>query len=247
MSKLGRNDPCWCGKINPNTNKSVKYKKCHLDTPEDTAHWNKLNQLGEFGLLAHEEATSKFGYSKIDSGDIEEFKKRIAKERHEGSRPKPSDNAIFGKSKFNLKLRKALLDMVANIVDQNWCGRSEMCVYFAIVISEALKILGGNPKVFYGNATYSTDSPKDVDPFTWLHGWVEVDGEIIDGNIDSVTENPMFPKHIKPLNYWGASEKLPDDRILKKIKEINNEWIKENTSHEMLQKWIGQIDIEDIK
>ncbi|OGK52940.1 preprotein translocase subunit SecA [Candidatus Roizmanbacteria bacterium RIFCSPLOWO2_01_FULL_44_13] len=27
--KPGRNDPCWCGKIDPKTGKPVKYKKCH--------------------------------------------------------------------------------------------------------------------------------------------------------------------------------------------------------------------------
>jgi len=26
--KLGRNDPCPCGKINPKTKKPIKYKKC---------------------------------------------------------------------------------------------------------------------------------------------------------------------------------------------------------------------------
>jgi len=27
--KIGRNDPCPCGKINPKTGKPMKYKKCH--------------------------------------------------------------------------------------------------------------------------------------------------------------------------------------------------------------------------
>ena len=27
-AKLGRNDPCPCGKINPETGKPIKYKKC---------------------------------------------------------------------------------------------------------------------------------------------------------------------------------------------------------------------------
>jgi len=27
--KLGRNDPCWCGAIDPKTGKPIKYKKCH--------------------------------------------------------------------------------------------------------------------------------------------------------------------------------------------------------------------------
>lgn len=27
--KIGRNDPCWCGAINPKTGKPYKYKKCH--------------------------------------------------------------------------------------------------------------------------------------------------------------------------------------------------------------------------
>jgi len=26
--KIGRNDPCPCGKVDPNTGKPVKYKKC---------------------------------------------------------------------------------------------------------------------------------------------------------------------------------------------------------------------------
>ena len=27
--KIGRNDPCPCGKINPKTGKPMKYKRCH--------------------------------------------------------------------------------------------------------------------------------------------------------------------------------------------------------------------------
>ncbi len=27
---IGKNDPCWCGKINPYTGRVIKYKKCHL-------------------------------------------------------------------------------------------------------------------------------------------------------------------------------------------------------------------------
>ena len=28
--KLGRNDPCWCGAVDPKTGKPYKYKKCGL-------------------------------------------------------------------------------------------------------------------------------------------------------------------------------------------------------------------------
>lgn len=84
----------------------------------------------------------------------EEILMRIFYQKENNIRPVPSSNVILGKSKFSEDLRKKLLNMVAEVVDDNCYGRSDMCVYFAILIKDALESMGFMAKAIVGSATY---------------------------------------------------------------------------------------------
>ena len=108
-------------------------------------------------------------------------------------------------------------------------------------MASALKKLGRNPQIIIGKGVYI--DPKDIsNPFSWNHSWVVSENEVIDGNVDSMIENPLGPENIKPSNYWGEIKDLPKDRKLTKDKEIDEKWIKENTSYEVVQEWRKQLD-----
>lgn len=71
-------------------------------------------------------------------------------------------------------------------------------------------MLGIKSIVHIGSATYIGENTS----FTWEHSWV-TDGEIIiDGNVDTMLENPAVPIGINPDTYWGCIDKLPSDRKL---------------------------------
>jgi len=123
-----------------------------------------------------------------------------------------------------------------------------MCVLFAILLGDALLKLNMSPRVVIGKGTY-TETQNSTNSFTWDHAWVLLDNEIVDGNVDSMIENPVVPVGIEPNNYWGLAENLPDDRKLVTDKEINEDWIRENTSYSELQKWREQLyqKLENLK
>ena len=59
-----------------------------------------------------------------------------------------------------------------------------------------------------GKATYDNG-------FSWVHYWVVTKDEIVDGNTDSMAENPAVPNGLVPVPYWGSKSNLPKDRKLK--------------------------------
>ena len=61
--------------------------------------------------------------------------------------------------------RAALLDKVAEMVDENLSGRSEMCLQFAELLNLALRHLGFNSFAVLGTATYLNAKEKRV--FQW--------------------------------------------------------------------------------
>lgn len=219
-----------------------------LEHPADEQRQTLEASLGEFGARSVRQSL-KSSYQEKQTGvitskkDLNELLKKILEDKKTGNRSKPSKKLILGASKFTDQLRKDLVDIVGEIVDQNWCGRSEMCVLFAILLGDALRELSTNPQVVIGKGTY-TDSKNPSNTFTWDHAWVLVGDEIIDGNVDSIIENPAVPEGIEPKNFWGPFSSLPSDRTLLKDKEINEDWIKENTSYEELHKWRSQLNQE---
>jgi hypothetical protein len=103
--------------------------------------------------------------------------------------------------------RAALLDKVAELVDENVAGRSDMCLQFAALLSVALRHLGFESWSVSGTATYF--SPKGKRVFSWDHAWVRIGKEVIDGNTDSLSENIMVPNTVHAAPYWGPIKDIP--------------------------------------
>jgi hypothetical protein len=148
------------------------------------------------------------------------FLEKIISERRDGTRRLPSNyltinNEIY--SRFTTKTKKELLDFTASIVDHHSTGRSERGVDFARLLAFILGKLGFKVEVILGLATYS-DANKS---FVWKesesgysHAWLLFEGdELIDGNADSMSENPYFSLNLNPQAFWGSKDELPADRI----------------------------------
>src|SRR5713226_7212133 len=138
---------------------------------------------------------------------------RIRREKVAGVRPKPSQALVDHSSMLTPIQRHAILDSVANLVDENLCGRSEMCQQFTDLLCCALTHLKLAARSVLGEAIYYDSSAKEV--FRWRHAWVRVGEEVIDGNVDSLPENPMVPGSVKVNPYWGPIRKTPTDRKLR--------------------------------
>ena len=159
----------------------------------------------------------------------------IRQQKLNGERTSPSELLIDDSKILNEEFRKALIDKVASLVDDNLFGRSEMCQQFAMLLSLSLNHLGIYSKVVLGKATYSNG-------FSWIHCWVCTKEEIIDANADSMLENPAIPSDLTPKPFWGSKANLPKDRKFKpkpnakvpKDTDVNNIWWPE------LKIWISQ-------
>ena len=108
--------------------------------------------------------------------------------------------------------RAALLDKVAELVDQNVAGRAEMCFQFAGLLNRALKHLGFNTFAITGTAKYLSDKGKTL--HSWQHGWVRAGREVIDGNTDTIPENPTVPKGVRADPYWGPIQDIPARQLV---------------------------------
>lgn len=93
-----------------------------------------------------------------------------------------------------------MLNFCGALTDENWCGRSEMCIYFACLLRYGLRLLGYKAQVHKGNARYTSVANPKIS-FTWEHSWVIVNDIIIDGNVDTMIENPYVPHKIDPCPY----------------------------------------------
>jgi len=196
--KTGRNDPCWCGS-------GKKFKFCHW--PDEETVVNDRNSYGPFGLNPIIKSLNPAETGK----DISQLLKTINNQKSSGTRPHPSIRVISMGEVPSEKIRKTLLDICAQLVDENWAGRSEMCIYFAVLMRNALSKIGIDASVHIGEAKYISSDKS----FTWDHAWVTYDDYIIDGNVDSMIENPMIPIGIDPDPYWGPINILPKDRNFK--------------------------------
>jgi hypothetical protein len=87
-----------------------------------------------------------------------------------------------------------------------------MCNQFSLLLSRTLQYLGLSSQAVLGVAIYYADG-KEI--FRWNHAWVRIGNEVIDGNVDILSENPMVPKTVQVKPYWGPVEKTPKDRMLR--------------------------------
>ncbi len=64
-----------------------------------------------------------------------------------------------------------------------------------------------------GTAIYYDAKGHEI--FRWKHAWVRIGEEVIDGNVDSLWENPLVPTQVRVLPYWGPLPEMPADRRLR--------------------------------
>jgi hypothetical protein len=142
----------------------------------------------------------------------QELVARIRKQKEEGKRPRPSTHFIDHSLLLNGSLRPKILDKVASLVDENLFGRAEMCMQFAGLLQQALVHLHLPARSIVGTCLYFEG---DHEIFRWQHAWVRVGKEVIDGNVDSLFENPLVPSSVKVAPYWGPIDQTPRDRRLR--------------------------------
>ena len=142
---------------------------------------------------------------------IQSMIQKIRSDKAAGTRCLPSKTLLDSSSLLTPDQRAALLDSVATLVDENLCGRSDMCQQFADLLQRALAHLNLPARAVVGTAMYF--SAKGEELFRWKHAWVRVGNEVIDGNTDSVFENPKFPKEITAAPYWGNIREIPSRRV----------------------------------
>jgi hypothetical protein len=145
---------------------------------------------------------------------------RIRAEKDDGTRLLPSKTLIDRSVMLTPGKRAALLDKVAEMVDENLSGRSEMCLQFAELLNLALRHLGFNSFAVMGTATYLNAKGKRV--FQWKHAWVRIGKELVDGNTDSVKENIVVPKTVDAAPYWGPYADVPG-RVFKQTGDVETD------------------------
>ena len=136
----------------------------------------------------------------------------IRRQKAAGERHRPSTSLIDQSKMLDATFRAALLDRVASLVDENLFGRSEMCQQFALLLARALQFKGFSAQAVPGEAIYFAGGSK---VFSWEHAWVRIGAEVVDGNVDSLFENPVIPQSVKCQPYWGPITAVPSDRKLR--------------------------------
>ena len=198
------NAPCWCGS-------GKKFKRCHHPTeaPKTTAKKTKATDFNHPPTFQEFAKMMGIPANAIPTDFESEGVLEIKDQKKNGTRAKPSAHLIDKSNLLTPENRKAIIDIAAKNVDENWCGRAEMCQQFAMVAKYLLKFEGVNSKIITGDAEYFDSELK----YNWDHFWLTTDdGELIDCNIDSLPENPFAPKKLRPFNYWGPVTDVPKDR-----------------------------------
>jgi len=137
---------------------------------------------------------------------------QIREDRRNDRRPYPSAKLLDRSTLLTKPQRNKLLDKVAALVDENYCGRAEMCQQFADLLYRALMRLSVDARGAIGQATYLAADGSVL--WQWKHAWVRSGLEIVDGNIDTIAENPLVPKSLIVAPYWGPLAEMPTDRRL---------------------------------
>jgi hypothetical protein len=145
-----------------------------------------------------------------------DLKPIVAEIRHQkqgGKRSKPSTTLSDHSTLLTKSHRANLLDIVAALVDENFAGRSDMCIQFADLLHRALVHLKFPARPALGWAMYFAPDGREI--FRWQHAWVRIGDEVVDGNVDCLSENPLVPKAVKIAPYWGPITDVPTDRRLR--------------------------------
>jgi len=145
--------------------------------------------------------------------EVKQIVAEIRREKRAGLRKYPSAELLDCSRVLTTTQRKFLLDKVAALVDENLCGRSEMCQQFAELLHLALSYLRLPSRPVVGLAIYFATNGREI--HRWRHAWVRVGEEAIYGNVDCLSENPTVPKTVKVAPYWGPVARMPRDRRLR--------------------------------
>jgi hypothetical protein len=143
---------------------------------------------------------------------VQELVAQIRRQKEEGQRPRPSMQLLDASTLLSKPARSQILDKVASLVDENLFGRAEMCMQFADLLQRALAHLHLPARPAIGTCIYF-EGGREL--FRWEHAWVRVGKEVIDGNVDCLSENPMVPSSVKVAPYWGPINLTPADRKLR--------------------------------
>ena len=84
----------------------------------------------------------------------------------------------------------------------------------ADLLARALTRLKLPARPVLGTAIYYDSAGSEI--FRWDHTWVRIGEEVIDGNVDSLPDNPMVPPTVRVDPYWGPLQKIPAGRRLVK-------------------------------
>lgn len=134
----------------------------------------------------------------------------VRDQKTRGIRRRPSERLILMGPATQPDWRPKLLDRVAELVDENALGRSDMCSQFAALLRAGLFRMGIRASAMAGEVSYQR---ADGTWMTWKHAWVEISGDVIvDGNIDTLHENPLVGSGLDPAPYWGPRTSIPLDR-----------------------------------
>ncbi|MDP0496724.1 MAG: lasso peptide biosynthesis protein [Verrucomicrobiota bacterium JB024] len=144
--------------------------------------------------------------------------KGIREEKLSGSRPKPSATLIDKSEILTPEIRRSLLDAIAELVDENLCGRSEMCLQFSTLLHRALTEFGVPSRIALGTAMYF-DRGKEI--YRWEHAWVRIQSEVVDGNTDMLYENLQAPDSIQARPFWGEIKHIPVGRRLREANGVS--------------------------
>ena len=181
------NDKCPCGSGN-------LYSVCH----------SKLHDQWLKGTLPSPKASDP--YPEYTKEEMSSTLVKISKELDEGIRLFPSKNNIIVSNSLMKNNCLTILNTIASVVDTYKLGgislgRSDQCLQFAFLLRDVLTYLSQESKVVYGLATYKTN----LGEFTWEHSWIVTKKDLIDGNVDSMIENPAVPPSFKlyPPVFWG--------------------------------------------
>lgn len=146
---------------------------------------------------------------------VQQQARQIREQKRGGLRRRPSDRLVDRSALLTPDLRRRIVDAVAALVDENLFGRSEMCIQFAELLQRALAYLCLPARGVAGLAIYYSEK-REI--FRWEHAWVRVGSEVIDGNVDSLFENPAVPRAVDVPPYWGPISETPADRNLRECR-----------------------------
>ena len=212
-----KNANCWCGS-------EKQFKRCHY--PQEHSAQSKALNKTNISIPSRKLSYDQFmKFMNVQQSavtkDIQNSRlQKVLADKKNGVEHKPSLLLIDKSHLLTSDKRKTIIDIAAKYVNQNIYGRNEMCLQFAILVKFLLKEEGISSKIIEGKAKYSNGNLKHE----WNHFWlVTENNDLIDGNIDSLPDNPNPPEGLRPLNYWGALSEIPNDRLLLPNKEFSEQ------------------------